>query len=173
MEPSIMELPNAKEDAAVFNASNEVWYWQKESEEDPARLTWEKYPEDLQRKIEKSFASFHNYVSVKFVAEGRNYTIFPLGCVQINGMTGLSRPIKKMICETSNELRWHWQSNNSKWKAYPDEISYMIDDARDKLQQSQIVEYEKDGKIHSIDLSEMTDTDTISNRSSKIVRRRL
>lgn len=160
----------SKSDTITNYTGTGVWYWQ--NLEDPTGPKWVKYPQDIQEKIEKTFSLFHDSYTVKFVHDGKNYTIFPLGCLQVNGITGVARPIMQMISGNSSEPRWHWQEHTTeKWVAYPDEISYMIEDVRKQLQKIRVVEYEKEGNIHLIDLYSLIDTNTVTNRYCEIIRK--
>ena len=144
-----------------------IWYWRDDK---GSQESWKKYDEDVQTRLEQSFQEIYENSSVKIVVEGRIYTVFPVSLIQINGITGFARRIKFEVTEAGSEPMWFWQDDKD-WKSFPDEVSFMINAAANKLKKAQMVEFMVQNTKYTIDLLNLIQMNTATGYKRQVTRK--
>lgn len=161
-----VEQENTETGSITNYTGTGVWYWGDGS----SASSWKKYSEELQAKIEKNFGKIHDSYSIKVVEDGNNFTIFPLAEIQVNGLTGAVRQIKKIVPKGMSEPIWHWQAAKA-WQPYSDEVSHMIDGTIKQLEQYRYVEFENRSVKYQIDLFKLVQTNLTTKYQRSVIRK--
>lgn len=164
MEKATIESTSTPIDYVTNYSGTGVWYWH-----DNDTNTWRKYSEDLQPKLESAFREIHENNSVKVVVDGKNYTIFPIAGIQVNGLTGCVRRLTASKTDKESDSVWSWQCGKS-WQPYSDEVSFMINAARRKVEKARFVEFTFNGSKYLVDLFNLTQMNTATKWMREIKR---